>query len=43
MTYCKPELTALGTAAEVIQQMQKPNTIGTDGIYAHVPAYDLDE
>jgi hypothetical protein len=43
MIYTKPEVTVLGSAEDSIKQMQKPGTIGSDGIYAHVPAYDLDE
>jgi hypothetical protein len=44
MTYNKPDVTVLGPAVEVIQMQVKPGTHGTDNvIYAHVPAYDLDE
>jgi hypothetical protein len=43
MNYNKPEVMVLGAAAEVIQMQLKPGTRGLDGVYAHVPAYDLDE
>jgi hypothetical protein len=43
MNYKKPEVAVLGAAAEVILQQNKPGTSGHDGIFARVPAYDLDE
>lgn len=43
MTYTKPEVAVLGTASQVIMRQLKPGTHGMDGVYATVPAYDLDE
>jgi len=42
MTYVKPELVILGTAAEVIQQTQKQIT-NVDGNPGGTAAYDLDD
>ena len=45
MTYNKPEVTVLGSAANELQTASKPGTLGGDnpGSYDFVPAYDLDE
>jgi hypothetical protein len=44
MNYTKPEVAFLGNAAEVIEMTAgKPNGTVSDGIYANLSAYDLDE
>jgi hypothetical protein len=43
MNYDKPKVIDLGSAVEVILQSQKPGTTGSDGPFARVPAYDLDD
>jgi hypothetical protein len=43
VTYTKPEVAVLGAASQVIMRQLKLGTHGMDGVYAIVPAYDLDE